>query len=96
VIMTTAIFWDVTPYSPVEAHWSFGVTYWFHFQGPSVSQPFTSCLLLAGYLLGLFSPEDGGIIFLRNVRQLLLEYVVLHSARQFSVFSVRREAIYWY
>jgi hypothetical protein len=55
---------------------SFGETHRFHLQGKRVSQARyqklgggkQSRLFIAGFLLGLlFDPEDGDVIFLRNV-----------------------------
>jgi hypothetical protein len=40
------------------------------------------CLLHAGFLLGFFSPEDGGDIYLRNVCSLSTEYTALYPIRR--------------
>jgi hypothetical protein len=42
------------------------------------------CLILAYCLVSLpFAPEDGDIMFFRNVDELLCDYVVLHSGSLF-------------
>jgi hypothetical protein len=33
VVMKSTVFWDVTPYSPLEVNRCFGGTYHLHFQG---------------------------------------------------------------
>jgi hypothetical protein len=38
----------------------------------------------AGILLGLFDPEDGGDMFLRNFGWLLMDYIALYPRRQYS------------
>jgi hypothetical protein len=41
------------------------------------------CLLLAGFLSGLFfDPEDGGSAFLPNISEILQDYITVHPARQ--------------
>jgi hypothetical protein len=43
-------------------------------------------VLLATYLPGfLFSPEDGGSMFLQNIGKLLPDYMALHPRRQYSL-----------
>jgi hypothetical protein len=72
------IFWDVTPFSPVDVHRSFGGTCCLHLQGSKVSQtrnwkdgkqsePSNSAcrLRLLTFLFGLFFDlEDGGSVFI--------------------------------
>jgi hypothetical protein len=68
--------WNVTLYSPTEAHQCFRAIYYLHLQGWSVSQSsnqqaehaHSTCYLhLAGCLLGLlFNPEDRDSMFLET------------------------------
>jgi hypothetical protein len=55
-----------------------------HWKPTAVSEEHVACyLLLAGFLLGLFSdPEDGGDMFLRNVSWLSTDYNALYTIRQ--------------
>jgi hypothetical protein len=57
-----AILWNVTPYSPVEAHRRFGGTFCLHLQCRSS----VCCLFLTRYMLG----SQNGAMFLRNVSEL--------------------------
>jgi hypothetical protein len=55
-------FWAVMPRSPVEVQRHFGEAHHFHLQCRS------KALIIAGFLLGLFfDPEDGDIMFFRQV-----------------------------
>jgi hypothetical protein len=61
VTMKSAVFWHVTPCSPVEVRWRFGGTYCL-----------PCSLNFASRLLGLlFYPEDRGSTLLRNLTTLL-------------------------
>jgi hypothetical protein len=80
--MKIAVVCVVTPYSSERAR-RFGL----HFQGRRVSQvsnqlkQVTSRLatcIHAGIFLGLFDPEDGGDILLRNVSRLSTNYTALY------------------
>jgi hypothetical protein len=62
VVMKSAVFWDITPCSPLKVN-----------QRESRWQ--------AGILLGLIDPEDGGDMFLGNVRWLSADYTVLYPRR---------------
>jgi hypothetical protein len=53
------IFWDMTPCSPLSVNRRFGATYRLHLL-------LLATCLLAGFLLKLFGPEDGGAMFLRD------------------------------
>jgi hypothetical protein len=69
VIVNCIIFWDLKPCSLVEVHGRFGGSYSCH-------------LLLACFFPGLpFDPENGGSMFLRNVRKILPDYKALHHRR---------------
>jgi hypothetical protein len=69
----SSIFWDISPCGPVDVHLCFGGTYCLLLLGISGS------LLLAGYLLGLFfDPEDGGSMFLQDVREFIPANTGLH------------------
>jgi hypothetical protein len=62
------IFWDITPYSPLNVNRRFGGTYRLHLQGRKISQTLLVTCFHAGFLPGLFfDPEDEGDMFLRNV-----------------------------
>jgi hypothetical protein len=68
--MTSTIFWDITPCSPLIVNRRFGGLYRFHLQGRKIRQD-TRALLApyfrAGFFVGLFfDHEDGGDISLRN------------------------------
>jgi hypothetical protein len=69
VVMKSPIFWDVTPCSLLENNRHFGGAYRLHLQGRRISQARNQhgYLLHAGFLFGLFVPEDEGNVFLRNV-----------------------------
>jgi hypothetical protein len=58
----------------------FGGTYRLHLQG-RISWPATC--FHAGILLGLFDPEDGRDVFLRNVGRLSTNYTALYPRRQY-------------
>jgi hypothetical protein len=70
--MNITVFRDITPCSLVNRYQRFEGTRCHHLQGRKISQAAMLCyLLLNGYLLGLlFDRGDGGIKFLRNVREL--------------------------
>jgi hypothetical protein len=70
VIMQRTIFWDVTPYSPVEVCLSFRGTYCLHLQDQRVTKqvPTLQPTLLSSSLLGLiFKLEDWGTAFFQNI-----------------------------
>jgi hypothetical protein len=75
--MNSSIFWDITPDSPLKVNRRFGKTRRFYLQLRRISQAKKQrkagrkqdYLLHAGFFIGLsFDPEDGGDMFLRNVR----------------------------
>jgi hypothetical protein len=71
IYVNCSIFWDITPCSLVKVNRRFGGTYRLHLQGRISRARYQRILLAscfhAGVLLGLFDPEDGGDMFLRNV-----------------------------
>jgi hypothetical protein len=85
VVMKSSIFWDITPCSPMKAYRSFGGIYHVSFSGLKSKQnkrSSTPFLFRVGFLIALlFNPEDGGDMFLRNVRWLLTDYTVLYLKR---------------
>jgi hypothetical protein len=66
VVMKSIIFWDVTPCSLLRC---FGGTY---------RLPLAYLLVLAEIF---FDPEDGGVIFLRNVGCISTDYTASHLRR---------------
>jgi hypothetical protein len=67
--MKSTIFWHITACSPLKVNQSFGGAYPLHLHGrKSLTRSSVKSGLgfHAGILLGLFYPEDGGGIFLRN------------------------------
>jgi hypothetical protein len=76
--MESTVFWDVTPYSPVEVHRSFGRMYCLHLQVRRESQSknqFCLSLYFARFLRDLlFDPEPGGITFFRYFGGLLRDH----------------------
>jgi hypothetical protein len=90
--MKITIFWDITLCSPLKVNRRFGGIHRLHLQGRKINQARSqrgagyACYLLSSHLLlGLFfDPEDGGDIFLRNIRLFPNDTVV----GQFSRYSV--------
>jgi hypothetical protein len=84
-----SIFWYITQCSPLKHNRRFGATC----RPPSVSkdkpskkpEKLTICLNLVSCLAYSPNPEDGGYMFLRNVRWLSTDYTVLHLRRENSV-----------
>jgi hypothetical protein len=60
--LKSTIFWDVKLSNLVEVHW--------HFAGAHIAACFSFSLL--------FDLKDGGIMFLQNISELLLDYMVRH------------------
>jgi hypothetical protein len=80
--MKSSIFWDITPYSPLKVNRRFGGTCCLHLQSRRISRgslQLTTCFH-AGFLLVLFDPEDGGFMFLRNVRWFSTDYTALYRS----------------
>jgi hypothetical protein len=70
-ILKCSIFWDVMPCKPLQ-YYENHLMFWRNMSPPSSGvkgkASFTCCLLYAGFLVGLlFSPEDGGDMFLQKV-----------------------------
>jgi hypothetical protein len=87
--MKTTLFWDVVQSSTVEIHRSLGRMNYFHLRDRRVSQTRNKQILnsfsVAGYLLGLLlDSENRGIMFLRNVSELLPEYTASYHSGQYS------------
>jgi hypothetical protein len=61
VFMKSIIFWDITPCSLLKVIIRFGGTYHLHLQARFPTS------FHSGILLGLFDPEDGGDMYLRNI-----------------------------
>jgi hypothetical protein len=75
--MKSTVFWDVTVCSPEECT-------------ASTSGLNMQSMEAAGRLLHLlFNPEDGRSVFLQNISELLLDQMVLHPTRLFTVTAVR-------
>jgi hypothetical protein len=70
------VFWDITPRVPLKVNRRFGGTYRQHTAWKQVAGRVATCFH-AGILLGLFDPEDGGDMFLRNFRWLSTDYTAL-------------------
>jgi hypothetical protein len=70
------------PCSPLKVNWRFGGTYRLHIQGQRISRA-RNCLSPAEFFLGLFYPEDGGNIFLRNVGL----HVISHKTKLFQCLN---------
>jgi hypothetical protein len=67
VVTKSPIFLNVTPCSLLKVNLRSLLATCFH----------------AGFLLGLFDPEDGGDMFLRNVGRLSTDYTALSPRRQY-------------
>jgi hypothetical protein len=66
--MKSSVFWDITPWSPLEANQRFGRTFCLHLQGQRIIQVSNQrevssacCVLQSGLLLGLFFYPEGGV-----------------------------------
>jgi hypothetical protein len=68
VVMKITAFLYVLPCNPLKGNPRFRGIYCLH-----LHSQFATCFY-AGILFGLFYPEDGGDIFLRNVFSLLVDY----------------------
>jgi hypothetical protein len=88
--MKSSVFRDIILYSPLKAHRRFGGTYRIHLQIEAEQD--TS--VKAGILLGVFDPEDGDDMLLRNV-ELSLNYKALEPLRPYSLFLFKT-AVLWY
>jgi hypothetical protein len=67
VVMKSSISWDITPCSPFKRNWCFEGTYYLHLQ--SQRRALLSTCFHARFLFCLlFDPEDGGDMFLWNIR----------------------------
>jgi hypothetical protein len=61
---------------------------WLYFKHVILHSGWVQCLLLAHCLLGLlFDPENGSIIFLRNIGELLLDYVASRTHHRQSIIT---------
>jgi hypothetical protein len=78
-------FWDVQPWGQEEIHPGFGVMCCLHLHGQSISQAISKNEVaweaLDSALLGLcFCPEDDGSMFLWNIIEFTLDYVIPHPS----------------
>jgi hypothetical protein len=80
VTANSAVFWDVTPCSPLDRS---SMTFWGNILPPSlVSKSEQMCLHFAGCLLSLlFDLEDRGNTFLQNISKLLPDYTVSYPKK---------------
>jgi hypothetical protein len=87
--MKSSAFWNITPFSPMKVNRYFGGTYRLNLQGRKVRNQHeegSSQKLHAIIFFGLlFSPEDGGDMFLQNVGLLFPDYRALYPTRQNSL-----------
>jgi hypothetical protein len=90
------LFWDITPCIPLKVTGHFGGMYRLHLQGEKIQQcrneyalPYQQvikqrlcCMLALVFSLGLFfDPEDGGDVFLHDIRYISMDYIVLYPTR---------------
>jgi hypothetical protein len=72
VTMKSSVFWDVTSFSPPEFRRYFGGAYYSDLQTRNVSETSHQqdrCLY----------PVGGGITFLRNIEEMLQDFIASHS-----------------
>jgi hypothetical protein len=86
-VTESIIFWDVTPYSPVQVHRRFEDRTASIFKGQKVSKArnqkeagskMSACPLLVSRLASVL--EDGGSMVVRIVSKFLSDYMTLHSS----------------
>jgi hypothetical protein len=74
--MNSTILRDITPCGPIRVSSRFGRRCRFHIQGRRIRNHYEASSKL---LLGLFfDPDDGGDMFLRNIRRLSMNYLALY------------------